>query len=195
MNAAVAKAISEIQAAFPETPTEIQEDGQGGASVILGDIPIGELFTPSSTWIGFRITFQYPYSDVYPPLRSRRSPSQGGCALGAGITSGHNFLGRPSLQLSRRSNHLNPQNRHGTSQASQGDPMAQDLSLKYELVMSDQLWEELRKHLFPGDHDEHGAIMLRAWRRPIHASDFWRGTPFLQLMAWTTSQDSTGTGC
>jgi len=37
--------------------------------------------------------------------------------------------------------------------------MAQDYSLKYELVISDRLWEELRKHLFPGDHDEHGAII------------------------------------
>jgi hypothetical protein len=109
MNAAVAKAISEIQAAFPETPTEIQEDGQGGASVILGDIPIGELFTPSSTWIGFRITFQYPYSDVYPHFVRGDLLRKAGAPLGAGITSGHNFLGRPSLQLSRRSNHLNPQ--------------------------------------------------------------------------------------
>jgi len=107
MNAAVAKAISEIQAAFPETPTEIQEDGQGGHLSFSGTSPSGTLHAIQH-WIGFRITFQYPYSDVYPHfvrgdlLRKR-------CALGAGITSGHNFLGRPSLQLSRRSNHLNPQ--------------------------------------------------------------------------------------
>jgi len=109
MNAAVAKAISEIRATFPNTPTEIQDDGQGGESIFLEDIPIGELFTSSSTWIGFRITFQYPYADVYPHFVRGDLLRRAGAPLGTGITGGHNFLGRPSLQLSRRSNRLNPQ--------------------------------------------------------------------------------------
>jgi hypothetical protein len=109
MNAAVAKAISEIRAAFPDTPTEIQDDGQGGASIILEDVPIGELFTSPSTWIGFRITFQYPYADVYPHFVRGDLLRRAGAPLGTSITGGHSFLGRPSLQLSRRSNRLNPQ--------------------------------------------------------------------------------------
>ena len=37
--------------------------------------------------------------------------------------------------------------------------MAKDSALNYELVLTEALWETLRAHLFPGDEDEHGAVI------------------------------------
>src|SRR5215216_329012 len=37
--------------------------------------------------------------------------------------------------------------------------MAENTSLEYELVVPGNIWEELYTHLFPGDDDEHGAVL------------------------------------
>jgi len=71
-------------------------------------VPLSEIYVQDSTWIGFRITFQYPYADVYPHFVRADLRRRDGRALGDGISGGHKFVGRPAVQLSRRSNHLNP---------------------------------------------------------------------------------------
>jgi len=38
--------------------------------------------------------------------------------------------------------------------------MGIDASIKFELVLPDGLWTQLHSHLFPGDGDEHGAVIL-----------------------------------
>ena len=38
--------------------------------------------------------------------------------------------------------------------------MAFDTTMKYELVIPEALWNKLYAHLFPGDGDEHGAVIL-----------------------------------
>src|SRR3954447_26170283 len=44
----------------------VQEDGDGGAFVIVDDIEIGDHFAPSRTWIGFPIVWADEDADVYP---------------------------------------------------------------------------------------------------------------------------------
>lgn len=39
---------------------------QGGAVVIVERRDLDERYVQGETWIGFQITFQYRYSDVYP---------------------------------------------------------------------------------------------------------------------------------
>jgi hypothetical protein len=108
VNESVTRAIDELRAAYPGAQISVSADGNGGAAVIVDPVPIGSLYKQDTTWIGFRITFQYPYADVYPHFIGADAERRDGRALGDGISTGHNFLGRPALQLSRRSNRLNP---------------------------------------------------------------------------------------
>ena len=74
---------------------------------MLDDVPLGPPYVQETTWVAFLITRQYPYADVYPHFvrgdlqRVDRKP------LGPG-TSLTSYLGQPAIQLSRRSNRLNP---------------------------------------------------------------------------------------
>jgi hypothetical protein len=109
MTDAVKKAMEQIDAAYPgEKRIEVQEDGQGGVYVIVNDVDIGTIYEQSTTWVGFRIVFNYPYADVYPHFVRSDLVRKDGRPLGDGISGGHLFLGRAALQLSRRSNRLNP---------------------------------------------------------------------------------------
>ena len=108
MNQAVQVAIEQLRTALPETRVEAQEDGQGGAWVIVENVAVGDIYLPDSSWIGFRITFQYPHADVYPHFVRSDLQRKDKRPLGDGITGGHTFLGRSALQISRRSNRLNP---------------------------------------------------------------------------------------
>jgi hypothetical protein len=105
---AVAEAIAEIRATFDGARVGVREDGEGGAYVRVEPVGPGSPYAQRETWIGFRITAQYPYADVYPLfVRHDLSPATGQ-PLGEGITPGHTFDGQPAVQVSRRSNHLNP---------------------------------------------------------------------------------------
>lgn len=103
----ILRALEDIKTSFPECTQIIREDGEGGVYVILEDVPLGAPYNQTTTWVGFRITFQYPYSDVYPHfLRGdlSRADEKG---LGE-ATSTCTFEGRAAIQISRRSNKLNP---------------------------------------------------------------------------------------
>lgn len=105
----VKKALEQLEAAYPgEKRVEAQEDGQGGAYVVVNDVEIGTTYAQRTTWVGFRIVFNYPYADVYPHFVRPDLVRKDGRPLGDGISSGHQFIGRAALQLSRRSNRLNP---------------------------------------------------------------------------------------
>ena len=107
MKPEVQKAIDEIQAAHTDAPLTIRKDGEGGAYVILDAVDPGPIYRQRVTWIGFRITFQYPYSDTYPHYVRGDLARVDGQALGE-ATSPTTFEGRPAIQISRRSNHINP---------------------------------------------------------------------------------------
>ena len=107
MNLDIRKAISEIEVCFTDSEVYYREDGEGGAYVHIDPVDPGSSYQQSATWIGFRVTFQYPHADVYPHYvridlaRRDRRP------LGEGFSSS-NFEGQPAIQISRRSNHINP---------------------------------------------------------------------------------------
>lgn len=104
---AVLDAIEEIRGAFPESAVEVREDGEGGAWAIVEDVPLGGPFQEQVTWVGFRITFTYPYADVYPHFVRGDLQRADGTPLGE-ATSPTTFEGRAAIQLSRRSNRRDP---------------------------------------------------------------------------------------
>jgi len=106
MTPEVAAAIDEIKAAFPNASVEVKEEGDG-VVVLLDPIDLGEPYAQPETWMGFRITFQYPYSDVYPHFVRGDLSRADGAGLGEGM-SVTTFENRPSVQISRRSNRLDP---------------------------------------------------------------------------------------
>ena len=105
---AVAQAIEEIHCTFEECSVEEEEDGSGGAFVVVTGIRLGRPYAQAEVWIGFQITFQYPYADVYPHFANADLARLNGAGLGEGFGLG-SFQGRSAMQLSRRSNRLNPQ--------------------------------------------------------------------------------------
>ena len=108
LTAEVAEAIDEIRSSFPDSKLDLHEDGEGGAFVFVEPVDPGELYQQRETWIGFRVTFQYPYADVYPHFVRTDLARVDGAPLGEGTAAG-TFDGRPALQISRRSNRLNPE--------------------------------------------------------------------------------------
>jgi hypothetical protein len=104
---AVAKAIEEIRSSFAEYPVESEHDGSGGAFVFVRGIPLGPPYVQKDTWIGFQITFQYPYADVYPHFCRPDIARIDGRPLGEGLGQAQ-FRENPAVQISRRSNKLNP---------------------------------------------------------------------------------------
>ena len=103
----VDRAIEEIRAQFPDSNMILRPDDQGGAFVILESVSLSSIYTQPDTWIGFHITFQYPYADVYPHFVRADLSRVDGKPLGDG-TSSNNFEDRQAVQLSRRSNYLDP---------------------------------------------------------------------------------------
>lgn len=107
MKPEIAQAVQEIREAFDGHVVEVTPEAQGGAYVIVHNVPIGPSFTPSQSWIGFLITFQYPYADVYPHFISSDVRRSDGQAYGEGISGPTPWNGRTTLQVSRRSNRWN----------------------------------------------------------------------------------------
>ncbi len=101
----VAKALQELDRAFPSSSVHSREDGKGGAYVIVEDVPIGPKFAPASTWLGGHITALYPYADIYPLFIDAGVRRLDGVAFEAPVTPNAEFEQRPALQVSRRNNH------------------------------------------------------------------------------------------
>jgi hypothetical protein len=108
MTPAVSEAIDEIKAAYPAAVVTSRDDGSGGAFVTVDPVDPGEIYNQRETWIGFQITFQYPYSDVYPLFVRPDLSRVDGQQLGEGMTLA-SFDNKPAIQISRRSNRLNPE--------------------------------------------------------------------------------------
>ena len=103
----IAKAIEQIRANFPDCPLAAVPDGSGGALVTVSNAPLGPPWAQTDTWISFAITFQYPYADVYPHFVRHDLQRADGKPLGEGLGQAQ-FRGAPAIQISRRSNKLNP---------------------------------------------------------------------------------------
>lgn len=104
----VLEAVEELRATFEGAAVDIKPDGEGGAYVRVDPVDPGPPYAQRETWIGFRITAQYPYADVYPLFVRPDLSRLNGQPLGEGMTPNQTFDGQPTVQVSRRSNHLNP---------------------------------------------------------------------------------------
>lgn len=107
VTAEVVSAIDEIRQNWPKSAVTVREDGQGGAVVIVDPVQLEGPFVQDETWAGFQLTFQYPYSDVYPHFVRGDLARADGAPLGEGMSLAQ-YEGRSAVQVSRRSNHLNP---------------------------------------------------------------------------------------
>ena len=109
MTPEIETAVEQIRQTFAGCELTTRDDGEGGAFIIVEGVSPGSTFRQETTWVGFHLTFQYPFSDVYPVfVRGDLSRTDGRSIAGPGIQTGYTFEGRPAVQLSRRSNHLNP---------------------------------------------------------------------------------------
>lgn len=107
MTPAVVEAVEELRGTFGGATVSVSEDNEGGANVRIDPVDLGPPYAQRQTWIGFRITAQYPYADVYPLFVRPDLSRVDGRPLGEALTPG-SFDGQPAVQVSRRSNHLNP---------------------------------------------------------------------------------------
>lgn len=107
MTPTVAQAIDEIKATYESATLTVDEDGEGGAFVRIEPVDPGSPYVQRETWIGFRITAQYPYADVYPHFVRSDLARADGKPLGEAM-SPNPYRGEQAIQVSRRSNHLNP---------------------------------------------------------------------------------------
>ncbi len=103
----IEEAIIEIRQTFRDAAVTVREDGEGGAYVRIDPVDPGEPYAQRETWIGFRITAQYPYADIYPLFVRPDLSRVDGSALGEALTLG-NFDGQPAVQVSRKQNRLDP---------------------------------------------------------------------------------------
>jgi hypothetical protein len=106
MNQEVAEAIEELKRAFAPSELTVTDDGSGGAYVIVETVDLGPGFTPTSTWMGGHITGLYPASDIYPVFIAAEVCRANGRPFEVPVTPGHQFAGRPALQVSRRNNQI-----------------------------------------------------------------------------------------
>ena len=112
----VEAAIQEITEGYADADVSAVPDGQGGAYVTVDPVNFGSQYTPSAGWIKFNITFQYPTADVYPHFIPPEIVRKDGVVipgqpLGEATSLGtcaYSGVGVPAIQISRRSNGLNP---------------------------------------------------------------------------------------
>ena len=107
MKAEIEQAVEELRRCFSDAEVVARATDDGGVTVTIDSIDLGPVYTPQQTWIKFAISFQYPYADVYPLFVRPDLVRADGQAHGEGITQA-SFEDEPALQLSRRSNGLNP---------------------------------------------------------------------------------------
>ncbi|GIK83306.1 MAG: hypothetical protein BroJett024_44110 [Alphaproteobacteria bacterium] len=104
---AVRRALEELERAYPDTGFSCRPDGEGGAFVMFEALPLGAPYEQSTTWMAFRIGFQYPNADVYPHYVRADLKRKDGRPLGEGMSTA-TYEGRSAVQVSRRSNKLDP---------------------------------------------------------------------------------------
>lgn len=108
MTPEIEAAVEEVRMYFTGHRVEIDPEAQGGAYVIVHGLEVGSRFTPTTSWVGFLITFQYPYADVYPHFIAGELRRADGAGYPQGITGPTTWHDRQALQVSRRSNRWNP---------------------------------------------------------------------------------------
>ena len=105
----IGEAVEQIRHSFAESAVTVEGDGMGGAWVVVDPVPLGPTYAQDDSWIAFLITFAYPDADVYPHFIRPDLSRVDGAPLGAGFSQTiWGLSGDRGLQVSRRSNRLNP---------------------------------------------------------------------------------------
>jgi hypothetical protein len=107
MTPEVEDAITELREAFSDHAVEVAPDPQGGAYVVVQDLPLGPQYRPERSWVGFAIGFQYPHADVYPHYTDSTLSRVDGAPLGEGMQQPIQWHDRMTTQISRRSTNWN----------------------------------------------------------------------------------------
>lgn len=110
MNDTVQHAVEEIRNAYSGHAPDVLPDDEGGAFVKVYDLLLGEQYQTARSWVAFRITFQYPFADIYPHYCMANLARKDGRPLGEGFSQ--NTWKSPAgdesaTMISRRSNQLN----------------------------------------------------------------------------------------
>jgi hypothetical protein len=108
MTPEVEQAIKDIQLIFDGHRVDVEPESQGGAYLRVYDLLLGDRYVPTKTWVGFLITFQYPRADVYPHFIDSQVRRADGRPHGVGFSGPIQWRDHSALQISRRSNRLNP---------------------------------------------------------------------------------------
>ena len=119
MTPEVTRAIDQIARQYPNNSVLVGADQNGGACVIVENVPLGLPYAQAETWIGFHITHSCPYADVYPHFARHDLSRADGGKISDGISGNHVFPqpgvvtgkilpGRPAVQISRRANRRDP---------------------------------------------------------------------------------------
>ncbi len=106
----VAEAITLIKTTFADASVTVEEDGLGGAWVVVDPVPAGPSYKQETTWIGFQIQYLSPTTDVYPHFVRADLEHKDGSPLG------ESFQNIPSwgphleaaVQVSRANRRHNP---------------------------------------------------------------------------------------
>lgn len=104
MSPAIATAVDELRAGWPESEITAEDQPDGGAAVTLSVVSLGPQYRPEQSWIGFTIPYNYPYADVYPLFTDPSLAHVDGTPLGEGFQQQIQWNGRVATQISRRSN-------------------------------------------------------------------------------------------
>ena len=107
MKPEIEKAVEELKECFPDSEVVAAEIEDGGAYVTIDSVDPGSAYVQRKTWLKFAISCQYPYADIYPLFARPDLTRADGEGHGEGFSLAE-FNGETALQLSRRSNHLNP---------------------------------------------------------------------------------------
>ena len=107
MTPQVEQAVEDLRNCFRGSEVIAKDIGDGGAFVTIDPVHLGSVYTPRETWMKFQISFHYPNADIYPLFISCDVKRSDGQPYGEGIVRA-TFCGEPALQISRSSNHLNP---------------------------------------------------------------------------------------
>jgi hypothetical protein len=103
----VKQAIEEIRKAFAGHSVDVEPDNDGGAYVTVDSLFLGDQFVPSTSWIGFHITYQYPHAGIYPHHTAGDLMRADGQALGEAIHQGREWKTpsrtRSAMVFSRKS--------------------------------------------------------------------------------------------
>jgi hypothetical protein len=106
MTSQVEAAVAEIRASYGEEKVDMMPLDDGGARVIVRDLFLSDTYDPNVTWVGFIISFQYPYADVYPHYLDAKVKRRDGAPLGERFSGTTTWQDRECIQVSQSSKQL-----------------------------------------------------------------------------------------